>query len=159
IRLNRNETNMGFGASINRAMRMATGEFIVIASADDVSLPNRVEVLQRCHAESGGKAISVFSNATVIDENGKQHGRHYTSFDKESLTLSFMARRFSGVLGATHGWHRRVFDVFGPITENKVVAEDQIISFRSALLGEVRFVDELLVLYRLHDNNAQFKLP
>ena len=49
--------------------------------------------------------------------------------------------------------------MFGPIIEKKSVAEDLIISFRSALLGEVRFINKPLVLYRLHGNNAQFGQP
>lgn len=159
IRVNRNDPNVGFGASINRVVAMAQGQLIVAASADDVSLPNRVEVLYQSYAASGGNAMSVFSNAIVIDKYGNRKGLHFAAITPESLTLSHIARRLGGVLGATHVWDRRVFEVFGPIIEKKVVAEDLIIAFRSALLGEVKFVEQPLVLYRLHDHNAHFKAP
>jgi Glycosyl transferase family 2 len=159
IRLNRNDPNIGFGPSINRVMELAEGQLIVAASADDVSLPDRVEQLYQAYAVSSGKALSIFSNAIVIDENGNPKGTHLSPIDPRSLSLSHMARHVGGVLGATHGWHRRVFEAFGPIIEKKSVAEDVIISFRSALLGEVRFINNPLVLYRLHGNNAQFGSP
>lgn len=160
VRLNRNEPNLGFGPNINRVMELARGELIVAASADDVSLPERVERLYQVYAGSEGKALSIFSNANVIDENGTAEGGKYLfPIAPEALTASYLARRLSGVLGATHAWHRRVFEVLGPIIEKKSVAEDVIIAFRSALLGEVRFIDEPLVFYRLHGNNAHYKKP
>lgn len=159
IRLNRNDPNIGFGPSINRVMELARGELIVAASADDVSLPDRVERLYQAYAASDGKALSIFSNAIVIDEHGNRKGMHLSPIDRRSLSVSYMARRLGGVLGATHVWHRRAFEVFGPMIEKRSVAEDVIISFRSVLLGEVRFIDEPLVLYRLHSSNAQFGSP
>jgi glycosyltransferase involved in cell wall biosynthesis len=159
IRLNRNDPNIGFGPSINRVMELARGELIVAASADDVSLPDRVEQLYQAYAASNEKALSIFSNAIVIDENGNRKGTHFSPIDPRSLSLSHIARRLGGALGATHVWHRRAFEVFGPIMEKKSVAEDLIISFRSALLGEVRFINKPLVLYRLHGNNTQFSQP
>ena len=160
VSLNRNNQNAGFGASINRVMELAGGELIVAASADDVSLPDRVELLYQAYAASNGKELSIFSNAISIDENGKRDpGRYMASVRREWLTASYLARRLGGVLGATHVWHRRVFDLFGPILEKKIVAEDIIIPFRSALLGEVGFIDKPLVLYRRHANNMHNKSP
>lgn len=160
VRLNRNNPNAGFGANINRVMELARGELIVAASADDVSMPDRVELLYRAFAASNGKELSIFSNAISIDENGNRDpGRYLASVRREWLTASYLARRLGGVVGATHVWHRRVFDLFGPIIEKKIVAEDRIIPFRSALLGEVGFIDKPLVLYRRHGNNLHNKSP
>ena len=159
IRLNRNDPNLGFGPSINRVMELSSGDLIVAASADDVSLPDRVERLYQTYVDSNGKALSIFSNAVVIDENGNRKGSYLSPIDTRSLSVSHMATHLGGVLGATHIWHKRVFEVFGPLIAKRSVAEDVIISFRSALLGEVIFIDEALVLYRLHANNAQFGSP
>ncbi|HZM87207.1 MAG TPA: glycosyltransferase [Blastocatellia bacterium] len=159
VRLNRNNPNLGFGPSINRVMELAEGQLIVAASADDISLPDRVERLYQAYADSDSKAFSIFSNAIVIDATGNRKGWALANIPEETLTVSHMARRFGSALGATHVWDRRVFDLFGPIIERKSVAEDVIISFRSALLGQVRFIDAPLVLYRLHDGNTQFSEP
>lgn len=159
IRVHRNDFNLGFGGSINRVMERVRSRLIVVASADDVSLPNRVELLYQSYQASDGRALSIFSDAIVIDKNGNPKGRCLPAIEVGSLSVSHMARRMGGVLGASHAWDKRVFEVFGPIMEKKVVAEDLMISFRSALLGEVRFIDKPLVLYRVHDQNAHLKEP
>jgi glycosyltransferase involved in cell wall biosynthesis len=159
IRLHRNDVNLGWGASLNRAMERASGRLIVNASADDVSLPDRVELLYQSYASSGNMALSLFSNGLLIDEDGNRKGWCNPSTEAVSLSLSHMAKRMGGVLGSTHAWDKRVFEVFGPIIEKQIVFEDIMISFRSALLGEVRYIDKPLVLYRVHQHNAHAKDP
>ncbi|HJQ67358.1 MAG TPA: glycosyltransferase [Blastocatellia bacterium] len=156
IRLNRNERNLGFASHINRVMEMARGRLIVAAGGDDVSLPERVERLFAAYDSSGGKALSVYSNATVINEWGERVGPYLVSRGPERLTARWMAERFSAALGCAQSWDRRVFDLFGPL-QKEVFNEDMVIPFRAALIGEVKYIDEPLVLYRLHRDNAHFK--
>jgi glycosyltransferase involved in cell wall biosynthesis len=158
IRLNRNARNIGFGAHINLMMRMVKGSFIVVAAGDDVSLPHRVERLYAAYHAANGEALSVFSNAHVIDELGKRDGLFIQAIDDKHLSLTWLAKYMGGALGCAHAWDRRVFDLFGPIDE-QVIQEDVVIPFRSALLGKIKFVNEALVLYRRHANNMHFKEP
>jgi glycosyltransferase involved in cell wall biosynthesis len=158
VRLNRNPRNLGFGAHVNRMMEMARGQLIVAAAGDDVSLPNRVESLYAAYDSSNGEAMSVFSNGFVIDAFGNRDVPLVRSVDASHLSLNWLARHMGGAIGCAHAWDRRVFDVFGPIDE-KVIHEDVVISFRSALLGKVKFVDESLVLYRRHATNMHYKEP
>jgi glycosyltransferase involved in cell wall biosynthesis len=155
IRLNCNETNLGFASHINRVVGMARGQLIVAAGGDDVSLPDRVEKLFAAYASSNGRAMSLYSNATVINEEGARAGPYVLGRGPDRLSARWMAERFSGVLGCAHAWDRRVFDMFGPLQE-EVFNEDMVIPFRAALVGEVKYIDEFLVLYRLHGDNAHF---
>ena len=156
IRLNRNEQNIGFAAHINRVMKMARGQLIVAAAGDDISLPERVKMLFSVYEASGRKAVSIYSNATILNEKGKPEGLRLHNPDPEHHTLAWMSERIGGLLGCSHAWDRKVFDLFGPI-HTEVINEDMIIPFRAAMIGEIRFIDEPLVLYRRHGGNMQFR--
>jgi glycosyltransferase involved in cell wall biosynthesis len=158
VRLNRNERNVGFGPHVNRVMALARGALVVVGAGDDVSLPQRVERLYAAYSASGGKAMSVFSNAIVIDEFGNGEGFYLHPVDAKYLSLEYLAKHMSGALGCAHAWDRRVFDLLGPMDE-EVIHEDVVISFRSALLGKVEFINEPLVLYRRHGSNIHFAEP
>jgi len=73
IKLIRNETNLGPAGARNVALDHATGEFIAVLDADDVSLPDRFErslQLLRERPEAG----LVGSGAYVVDERGASRG-------------------------------------------------------------------------------------
>lgn len=149
----RNKWNLGLGEHINRVMKVAQGELIIVAAGDDVSVPARAEVLFDAYIQSDKRALSVFSNAFEIDENGVLGGLVHTSPPNEDdLSLERFSLRQMSVSGSTQAWHRRVFDEFGPMGDG-VISEDAVIPFRSLLLGEVRYVDEPLVLRRHHGDN------
>jgi glycosyltransferase involved in cell wall biosynthesis len=157
IILNRNEENLGTAAHINRLMELAEGELIVAAASDDVSLPTRTEEQVRVWSERG--AYSIYSNAVVIDENGVDRGAFAN--DKGVFAESPPApikswqnivRYGRGFVGCTHAWDWAVFDTFGLLPED-VISEDLTISFRSALIGELAYVDKCLVKYRRHGTN------
>jgi glycosyltransferase involved in cell wall biosynthesis len=156
IRLNRNERNIGFGAHINRAMGMARGQLIIAAGGDDVSLPERVEKLFLAYVSSNRKAMSLYSNATVINEEGRPSGPYLSGHGPDQPSAEWLAEHISGVLGCAQAWDRQVFEIFGPLQKD-VFNEDMVIPFRAALIGEIKYIDESLVLYRLHANNGHFK--
>ena len=45
IVLNRNDENLHIGGHVNTVNRMASGELVVVAAGDDISLPSRVRTL------------------------------------------------------------------------------------------------------------------
>jgi len=152
IHLNRNTKNIGLAASINKVMKLSRGQLIVVAAGDDISLPHRVEKTYQIFSRSENIVLSIYSDAIIIDENGKTLSENHVAPDPQKLTLNWLSKRLGGVLGCSHAWDRRVFDLFGPIDED-VIREDVVIPFRSALVGEIRFCNEPLVLYRHHSNN------
>jgi glycosyltransferase involved in cell wall biosynthesis len=155
--VNRNESNLGFGAHINKIMELAKGKIIVAAAGDDVSLPERVGKTYSAYIDANHEVYSIFSNAIVINAEGVKECLYMVPPEAEALTLESLSRSGSkGVLGCSHAWDRQVFDVFGPIDE-AVINEDIVIPFRAALLGKICFIDESLVLYRQHDSNLWFR--
>lgn len=63
-----NETNLGLSNSLNKAIDIASGDFIVRMDADDISKKNRLSVLTRVALNNSSIDI-FFSRYSVIDEN------------------------------------------------------------------------------------------
>lgn len=170
IILNQNPKNLGIVPQVNRAVGLSTGEFIVGMAGDDISLPNRARRSYEEWCKSGKTAHSIFFNCRVIEADGKDTGipfvASYRRIEKNhyNLTISggisweiLPADRPESVygnwvLGASHAFSRESFEVFGPLRMS-LPAEDRAIPYRSILLGEVRYVDEIAVMYRRHDSN------
>lgn len=72
-----NEKNLGNCKSFNKALRLATGRYIIDFATDDVMYPYRIE--QQVDAfEKLDKSFGVlFTNALNITEEGKQASFHY----------------------------------------------------------------------------------
>jgi len=158
IILRRNETNLGMISHLNSVMKIAQGELIVAAAGDDISLPQRTGRIYEEYLRSNKRALSIFTNAVIIGENGVQKGLIYRhSPSPLQLTSHSLVRNLSGIAGCTHAWDRRIFDIFGPIP-NDIYAEDMVLPFRSSLLGEIRYIDEPLVLYRENSDRVRSRL-
>lgn len=153
--LNRNPSNLGIGGHIDRAMERANGELVVMAAGDDVSEPARTERLCREWARTGKGACSLYSDAVLVDEEGRGTGRLFggRAHSHARTVEEAIARGGIGVAGCTHAFTKECFDAFGPV-ETRAFAEDMTIPFRSLLLGDIRYLDEPLVRYRTHGGNV-----
>ena len=151
IILNKNEKNLGIGAHVNKVMEMAKGEIIVVAAGDDISDTNRVETVVDSFIKSKEKIYSIWSAARYIDDAGCSLLRRFPG-GLDEFTEKTMVRNVRPLIGATHAWRREVFDLFGPLMDG-VVFEDNAISFRSYLLGAIKYLDRELVSYRSHCKN------
>jgi glycosyltransferase involved in cell wall biosynthesis len=158
VRLNCNDHNLGLAGHLNQVMVLAQGQLIVIAAGDDISLPERVAKIVLAYESSKRQALSLYSNALKVNAAGEPEGLYMQPPEERTHDVVMMASRLGGVLGSTHAWDRRVFEVFGPLDE-RVTREDAVIPFRSALLGKIQFLPEPLVLYRRHGTNSNFIDP
>lgn len=157
--VNRNPQNAGLANHLNRVMELAKGEFIVGSAGDDVSLPERTEVLWRAWEESGRTICSVSSTMRLIDEEGADYGLFENPLPPYANDILCMCREgMPGVGGASHAWDRRIFDVFGPLRSD-VSFEDRALPFRSLLLGKIAYVNQPLVRYRRHREAMTCQTP
>ena len=75
IKVLRNDKNIRLGASLNRGLEEAKGEFIVRQDADDISLPTRME--RQCGFMFSNPGIGVLgSQMKVIDSEEKEVGNY-----------------------------------------------------------------------------------
>jgi glycosyltransferase involved in cell wall biosynthesis len=160
--LNRNNSNMGIGAHINRMIELANGELIVAAAADDVSLPKRTEVIYQAWEESGRQALGIFSSFTMITGDGTEKGTGGTRGDPDDHRVfrrldgdwfRFLSTRDPMVNGCTAAWSRKLISYFGSVRAD---LEDVVLSFRTLAIGQLFYIHQPLVKYRRDVNNVSF---
>ena len=156
VRVFRSSQNSGSPAKhVNRIFELSKGEMVVLASADDISLPHRTEEIFKAWDSTGRTALMVQSNFTIIDEHGRSMPNHLARFpllSKNNLPLTAYVKDLPLVVGATCAWSPKLNKTLGPLPEF-TRGEDHPLAFRSLLLGSMQYVPECLVKYRLHGGN------
>lgn len=147
ILLNRNERNLGIGGHVNRVMELAQGELIVVAAGDDMSLPERTETLVKVWLGCDKKTHSLHSSAYQIDVHSKIIGTIENNYFKYPVGPESFVANNCHVIGATHAWSSKIFEIFGPLMP-EIIHEDRTIPLRAALLGEIKYINQPLVKYR-----------
>lgn len=147
IRLSRNEKNLGACAHVNRVVRMAETNFIVLAAGDDVSAPERTTVLANAYRNAGTRNFYVSSNAEIMEREGRPTGRHIIRGAAPD-NLEHHARGSAMPLGASEAFTKSLLDYFGDMHQH-LVNEDFVMPMRAHLLGKVAYVDLPLIRYRV----------
>lgn len=151
IVLNRNDKNLHIGGHVNTVNRLATGELVIAAAGDDVSVPHRVRTLVEAWLESDKNAGVLHSACRTITAEGKQFMEPdgYCPCLAALETAEQAARTNAFVIGATEAWNKDIFRRFGDLRLD-LIHEDIALPFRSLLLGKtVVYVDQPLVTYRV----------
>lgn len=158
----KNPVNVGLVESINRAMAAATGEFMVIAAADDISYPSRCRTLVDAWEKHDRKIHLVHSGFRRIDEHDRELPLTPGEVQLQAKPAPFVQREnpedvirsfVPYVFGCTAGWDRTLVDRFGPL-RSRCSQEDVVMALRGTLTGGVLFLPQQLVDYRLHSSNA-----
>lgn len=152
IVLNRNEQNLGITRHMNKAyLELATGEIIIAAHGDDISLPERTEKSWE-FLEKNPDCTQVACSAVVVDSNlvpfpdSYQKNFSVPSVRKYDLTtIAHVSIGFSA-------FRRSVMVAFGPLNDS-CPTEDDPIGFRLLLSGNIALMPDKLVMYRKHETS------
>ncbi|MDP9044902.1 MAG: glycosyltransferase [Pseudomonadota bacterium] len=147
IILNRNPSNLGIGAHLNRMVALSHGELVVVAAGDDVSLPQRCSRVMAAWLAADRRPDLIASALLDLDAAGGDHGVIVPSDLGTYRDASDWSARPPYVVGAAQAWTRRLFDFFGPLPAG-TVAEDLVMVFRAILRGGALTLPEPLVRYR-----------
>jgi glycosyltransferase involved in cell wall biosynthesis len=158
--LNRNPVNFGLGKHLNRVVEMVRGEFMVVAAGDDISSPNRVEVVWDVWEKSGRKARAIQCGTIDIDDQGGILPGQPMLAENGKLTVSELRPPLAdyvhtlkpGILGCALGYDPKLFSTFGPVPD-ALIHEDNVVALRAFLLGPMLFIDLPLLKRRIHGNN------
>ena len=153
VRTNRNSANLGIGGHINRVFELASGDWVVLAAGDDVSLPDRVEKIARLIVQNP-KMTACFSDAEFFNELGEGNLGSFAYFDKQTkVDFQKMVKGLGGYgAGATYAYDKRVLTEFAPM-DPLTIAEDRVLPLRASILGDVLYIPEILVRYRKSSNS------
>jgi glycosyltransferase involved in cell wall biosynthesis len=166
IVVTRTPKNLGCGGHVSAVMEMAQGEFIIRADGDDISLPERSEVLTEAWLEKECPS-GIGSGVITINENGERLdvgcpllsplGHPGGLISPPELIRLFSQEKPLGVVGCCGAWSKENWNFFGGFAEG-VQQEDTVLSFRAFLYGGLHMVNQKLVKYRAHQENATFSL-
>ena len=149
-----NERNLGLGASLNRGLNAASGEYIARMDSDDISLPARLEK-QLNFMEENEETVLLGTAAERIDEHGVKYGR--MSLPAAHSVLSEMLRYTTAAYHPTWMFRRSVLDKLGGYRPFPV-AQDYDFLWRLTDLGyKISNLQEPLFLYRISTGNASVK--
>jgi glycosyltransferase involved in cell wall biosynthesis len=158
VRFIKNASRLGYRANFMKAARLCKSELIAFCDQDDEWLRHKLE---RCHSTfKTQEVLLVFHNATVVNEDLRPIG-----------TLKSMAppRKFnpphsmgwrsaygfalvfrSSLLNLGNWWPQSANYLDSAIRES----HDDWFFFLASSLGTVTYIEEPLVLYRQHTDNA-----
>lgn len=143
----RSDPNQGFASHVNAVAALASGQIVVLAAGDDVSLPGRVSAIVEEWVKIEGGTAAFYSDFQPIDYDGRPSTSESIVAAPPSLIEAAQGRL--NVLGATSAYTRDVFTRF-PALSGEVKHEDRVLPFRALLIGgNIRFVDKKLVSYRV----------
>lgn len=147
VKFIKREKNLGLIPHLNALIAAARGEIIVLSAGDDISLSHRTcAIVEKFLADEN--ALLVHTDARTIDDKGNSVGAQSPQVTDDLVAIASIADSGSIYIGATGAIHRRLFEVFGPITECDAL-EDLVMGFRARLLGGLRYLPEQLVDYRI----------
>lgn len=158
VTFRQNETNLGlenWGRVINEVVARARGRLVVLMAGDDISRPDRVKKIVTAWIEAGRptcvlhSAFEVMSDAQQLDGTIRREGSDFG----DQTPLEVILRDGVGMLGATVAFTPDLLTKFGPLPE-ATVFEDRALGFRAILGGQVIYLNEPLVQYRLHSANV-----
>lgn len=149
IVLNRNETNLGITKHMNKAyLELASGEIIVAAHGDDISLPERTELMYD-YLKNNEKCMQVACSAIAVNEKNEELSayvqKNFSVFNQRTYIFGSGGKVPVGF----SAFRKQVMKYFGPLNE-KCPTEDDPIGFRAIILGEIAFLPNILIRYRKH---------
>lgn len=152
-----NSQNLGLARHVNEVSRLASGDIILLAAGDDVSLPGRTRLSVEAFNASPAASCVDFQGIPV-DTNGDLLPTGQRRPRKTRLyTLQMLVQRQRlPTSGASRAYRRTVFDLFGPLRDS-CPTEDSTLLFRSLLIGSSVRSHHPGILYRIHGGNLSRK--
>lgn len=145
--LNKNHNNLGLVGHINKVLLMGTGEVLVLAAGDDISRPNRV--LRSVELIQGG-TVAVSFNTQII---GDPSVEAMSDQDITDFTYSSYFRSpFFHLNGASRSFLKSALNYYDEI-DPECPTEDSVMLLRLLMRGSVKYSNEIMVDYRVHEFN------
>ena len=153
-----NEKNLGSVKNFEQAIRLCTGEVIVLCDQDDVWREDKLKLIETAFEQTPSAGL-VFSDAEIVDENLKPLHRKMwdeVGFDSHKRKLVRLGRALEvlihgwTVTGATMAFRSKYAKLSLPIPDGIAMIHDGWIALTIAAVADVRMIEETLIKYRQH---------
>lgn len=151
--------NLGNCKAFNKALALATGDFIIDLAADDILYPERVTRQVSFFQQHGPAYGVVFSDARYIDASGKHLYNHFEYIFKKDLIkevpqgdiFSIVIKRYF-IPSATLMVRKELMDTLQGYDET-LAYEDFDFWVRSSRISLYGFIPEILTTIRKHSGS------
>jgi hypothetical protein len=154
-----NDATLGTARNFERALSLCSGDILFLADQDDVWPPQKVDRMVAEFERRPG-CLLVHSNARLVDAGLVDLGQ--SLFDRLRLLPAErelfdageyfrLQLRRNVVTGCTVAIRRELLDLARPFPEHWL--HDEWLAVIAAAVGDIRRIDEPLVLYRQHAGN------
>lgn len=159
VTLVQNVVRLGVTKNFEQAIRALDTDIVFLADQDDVWLPNKIELLLARFADSA--TMLAHSDATLIDENGKDLGKslfealRLSDREKELVQRQHFFEiycRRNLVTGTTAAFRRELLGMALPFPEDWI--HDEWLAACAAAESKVAMLTDKLTQYRQHGTNA-----
>jgi glycosyltransferase involved in cell wall biosynthesis len=135
--------------NIERALIRARGDIIFLSDQDDVWLPDKV----RKSLLALKDVDLVCSDAIIVDKDLNQIAGSFHNKTRRAGVFNNLF--YNHYLGATMAFRTKLLNIALPFPEN-IPMHDQWLGLLGEIFYKTRFIDESLILYRRHGNNASY---
>lgn len=153
IILLKNKKNLGLAASLNKALKSASGKYIARMDSDDISLPKRLKI-QLEYLENNPKISICGSWAKLIDEKGQEIGAIRKPLDDKNIKI--MNKLITGIIHPTWFARKGLFKELNGYDKRWDMVEDYEFLIRAQNFKMANIAQELL-LWRSPKNRRSQK--
>ncbi|TDE12003.1 glycosyltransferase family 2 protein [Dyadobacter psychrotolerans] len=149
IQVYKAEQNLGYIRNFEKGLLLCQGEYIALCDQDDIWLAEKISILMR----QRGHHSLIYCNSELIDAAGERSGVKLN--DLKNL-LDFWTP-LNYVVGGTASGHAMLVKrevILQSVPLPSMVTHDYWIGFVATLSAPMKFVHEVLVLYRQHGGNV-----
>ncbi|MGZ3776193.1 MAG: glycosyltransferase [Mucilaginibacter sp.] len=149
LRVYVNDQNMGHTLNFEKAIKLCSGEFIALADQDDLWEKNKIKVLKG----SIEGHVMVYHNSDFIDDQDNRIGDNtmatrHRMYEGESCLPVILANNIHGHAIFFKSDLRHYF-----LPWNNGLSHDWAIAYTAFNMGRVKYVPDVLVHYRQHQNS------
>lgn len=135
--------------NFEHALKLCEGEYIFLCDQDDVWCEDKVE---KCVSELQNGCLLVMHDAKIVDAGLNETGDCF--FATHNSTDFFLKNVLvNSFVGCCMAFRKELKKYILPFPD-KLPMHDQYIGLVAKMHGEVKLIDEPLILYRRHSNNV-----
>lgn len=158
IQFHINEETLRVNKNFEKALSLSTGDYIFFSDQDDIWETNKVALILKIFKENP-TAQGVFSNAHLIDDEGKKRGSKSlwdnvlfieNMIKSQKDLYSYISNIRNMVTGATLCIKKGTKDIIFPFPDVKVMYHDEWIALILAYKNTLFYSTENLISYRVH---------
>ena len=144
-----NETRLGYIKNFEKGMLIATASYVALSDQDDIWMPHKLETL----LANIGDQMLAYSDSELIDANGQLLNQKMSSI-KNQLAYHTPIMYAIGAWAPGHAmlFKKELVDKAAPFPA--LVTHDFWLGFVATCYSKVVYVNEPLVHYRQHTQNA-----